>query len=66
MFLRKKMFCNRVYNWSIEDWKQVTFSGVWPFELFPSSNGQNDRILSLERESVSTVEVPKFGPSVMV
>ena len=62
----RKLFCNRVNNWSIEDWKQVIFSDESPFELFPSPNKQNDRIWSLERESVCPVEVPKFGPSVMV
>ena len=53
-------------NWSVDDWKNVLWSDLCPFELTQSSNRQNDRTWVKDGSRVQPMEIIKFPPKFVV
>ena len=47
-------------DWTFEEWKRVLWSDESPFELFASTNRQNDRICSRNSDSIQPVIQVEF------
>lgn len=63
---RRLNFCQKYSEWSIDDWKCILWTDESPFELFNSSNHQNDRMWCYNSSEVTPLETIKFPPKIMV
>ena len=63
---KRLKFCIEKKNWTKDDWKRILWSDESPFELFHTSNRQNDRIWARDKSKVPNVETVKFSPRGMV
>ena len=59
-------FARNHKNWTVEDWRKVFWSDESPFELFSTTNRQNDRVWSKNGKDISPVLKVKFPAKVMV
>ncbi|KAI6648390.1 hypothetical protein LOD99_8180 [Oopsacas minuta] len=59
-------FCQKFSVWPVDDWKCILWTDESPFELFHSSNHQNDRVWCHNSSDVLPQETVKFPQKIMV
>ena len=53
---KKLNFCRKYSKWTVDDWRAILWTDVSPFELFHSTNPQNDRIWCRNSSEVTPQE----------